>query len=318
MKNKELFENIDLSEDSEKSDHPEFFEHFEHFEDFDSEDEIVFDSNQESTNSLEGKQSDSSTSLSAISLSPLSGTRTIKENETSSPNLPWWRLILLNLYWFAFSLLWFILLIIIVPSQVRSFHSDDTKGKGMFVLFAIGGMVTFISSVVMGYLNDRVRFTSKFGRRRPFMLVGGFLIIPFLFGIALAPSFELYVFLYLCLTFFSVVATVPYSGLFADVVPKDQHGSASAVMGALSQTGNLFGAVLGMFYLTLGISTFVILSIISLTALILTVISVNEKPKFKQVQPSKKKPSIFLFLFYFFDLKCLIFFFFFFFKIFFF
>jgi len=201
--------------------------------------------------------------------------------------LPWWKMVLLNLYWFAFSLLWFTLLIVVVPSQIKELKGDESKGHGMFVLFTIGGVVTFSSSVIMGYANDRMPNT-KMGRRRPWMLAGGLAMLPFIFGIALTKHFPLYVFLYICLTFTSVVSTVPYNGLFADVVPSSQHGSASAVMGALSQTGNLVGATMGLFYVALGIYSFVFLSIILVTGLLITVFSIDETERAKPQQKSRR------------------------------
>jgi len=193
---------------------------------------------------------------------------------------------LLNLYWFSFSFVVFALLIVIVPSQIVEIKGDENKGHGMFVLFTIGGVVTFSSSVIMGYLNDRMPKT-RLGRRRPWMVIGGICIIPFLFGIDLTTDFSLYVFLYICLIFASVVSTVPYNGLFADTVPAAQHGSASAIMGALSQTGNLAAATMGLFYVTLGFYNFLILAAVLLVGLLVTVFSIEEK----NIAEIKPKPT---------------------------
>jgi len=209
------------------------------------------------------------------------------------PQLSWWRLVLLNMYWFAFSLLWFTLLIVVVPSKVRDLSGDENKGHGMFVLFAISGLVTFLSSLLMGYANDRMTET-KMGRRRPLILIGCFAMLPFLFGTSLVDNFAMYVFLYICLTIASVVSTVPYNGLFADVVPTNQHGYASAIMAALSQAGNLVGASLGLSYKSQPHLTFVILGIILTISMLITVFSTQEKPvssakKARSKQPPKSK-----------------------------
>jgi len=205
------------------------------------------------------------------------------QGEAQEPKLPWWRLLLLNVYWFSFSLVWFTLLVIIVPSQVKDLMGDDNKGRGMFVLFTIVGVVTFVCSIIMGYYNDRMAET-RFGRRRPLIVVGCLLMVPFLFGTELTQTFPVYVGVVICLTIGSVITTVPYNALFADIVPHAQHGSASAIMGALGQTGNLLGASVGLFYVSLGPLTFVILGSVMVFCMFITVLFTEEKPLLRSTQ----------------------------------
>jgi Na+/melibiose symporter-like transporter len=79
----------------------------------------------------------------------------------------------------------------------------------------------------MGLLSDRS--TSRFGRRRPFLLAGVLLDLVFLGWIAQAESFWSLLAAVLLIQFSSNMSHGPLQGLIPDLIPEDQRGRASAV-----------------------------------------------------------------------------------------
>ena len=78
------------------------------------------------------------------------------------------------------------------------------------------------SGSVVGSISDYVG--SRWGRRRPFILVGSLLAAASLAGLALAPSFPLLLLFFLSLQLTANIARGPFAGLVPDLVPR-VHGS---------------------------------------------------------------------------------------------
>lgn len=109
-----------------------------------------------------------------------------------------------------------------------------------------------VSDPVMGSLSDNTR--SRFGRRRPFMLAGFFLIIIAFTLLWYAPDFSSqgakFTFVALSFIFFSTVSTivmVPYTA-FSSEISRDvkERGRVNGARLFFSQTSSLLGAVLPM------------------------------------------------------------------------
>src|SRR5258708_22372610 len=82
---------------------------------------------------------------------------------------------------------------------------------------------------VVGAISDRTR--SRWGRRRPFIVVGTVGDVIFLVGLALSGSYWLVVIFYFLLQTASNTAHGPYQGLMPEVVPVSQRGTASGYYG---------------------------------------------------------------------------------------
>ena len=78
-----------------------------------------------------------------------------------------------------------------------------------------------------GLLSDRS--TSRFGRRRPYILVGALLDCLFLAAIAVSWNYWALLIAILLIQFSSNISHGPLQGLIPDLVPEDQRGRASAV-----------------------------------------------------------------------------------------
>ena len=98
--------------------------------------------------------------------------------------------ICLNVFWFAFSVLWGSLLVVTIPSQVLSMVGDARKGTGMAWIMGLGAFIALVLPPFVGAISDRTRF--RLGRRRPFILVGTVINCLALLGMAYFDSFSLY------------------------------------------------------------------------------------------------------------------------------
>ena len=64
----------------------------------------------------------------------------------------------LNVFWFAFSVLWSSLLVVTIPSQVLSMVGDARKGTGMAWIMGLGAFIALVIPPFVGAISDRARF----------------------------------------------------------------------------------------------------------------------------------------------------------------
>jgi hypothetical protein len=147
----------------------------------------------------------------------------------------------LSSYWFGWSFLWLPLLVVIIPSQVMHLAGDADKGAAMGTSLFLGSFVSLFAAPLFGYMSDNS--LSKYGRRRPFMVVGTVIASFALFGMAVSPTLSFFSFSFLCLSVANNMIMAPYSALVPDFVPIDQRGIASGWLGGMSMLGYLAGGV---------------------------------------------------------------------------
>ena len=79
-------------------------------------------------------------------------------------------LVLLNMAWIGISCVVVSWGIVLLPSQARSTVGDENAGLGLAVIVVVGSLLTLIVTPFIGIVSDRSQ--SRFGRRRPFLVVG--------------------------------------------------------------------------------------------------------------------------------------------------
>lgn len=165
------------------------------------------------------------------------------------------RIALLTTYWLALGFLWLPLGSQVLPIMILHIVGDANKGTGVAILEGFGTFVSVFWQPVMGALSDRTN--SRFGRRKPFIMLGtvGAVIFLFLMAFAagrtvgpdpavfLAPGYLYLLLLYFLLQLSTNAAQGPYQGLLPDVVPEAERSRASGFVGA----GNLLGLAIGFF-----------------------------------------------------------------------
>jgi len=146
---------------------------------------------------------------------------------------------LLSIYWVAVGYLWTSLGGLIIPDLVLQLVGRAHKGVALAVLEGIGALMAVVWQPVVGAISDRTH--TRWGRRRPFIVVGTVGDVIFLIGLALSGSYWLVVVFYFLLQTASNTAQGPYQGLMPDVVPSSQRGTASGYYGVSNVIGLLAG-----------------------------------------------------------------------------
>ncbi|HKB34723.1 MAG TPA: MFS transporter, partial [Candidatus Dormibacteraeota bacterium] len=148
---------------------------------------------------------------------------------------------LLSIYWVAIGYLWTSLGGLIIPDLVIQLVGRRHEGVALAVLEGIGSLMAVVWQPVVGAVSDRTR--SRWGRRRPFIVIGTAGDVIFLVGLALSGTYWMVVIFYFLLQTASNTAQGPYQGLMPDVVPVSQRGTASGYYGISNVVGLLAGTI---------------------------------------------------------------------------
>src|SRR5512142_1461967 len=103
----------------------------------------------------------------------------------SRPHLGHPRLAFLSLFWFGIQAHWAAILLITLPQQALLIGGDQVKGQTLGVVLLFGAFVSMLVAPLFGALSDR--WVTRFGRRRPWMVVGTVMNILGLLALAFIP-----------------------------------------------------------------------------------------------------------------------------------
>jgi MFS family permease len=144
-------------------------------------------------------------------------------------------------YWFSTSYKWFLVLVFLLPSQVADIVPGGDKSAYWGLIFSIGAVWAIIGPALFGEMSDRK------GDRRPYIVLGCMLTITALAVLYLSNSILMLTVGYLLLQVSDDLATGPYSALIPELVPKDQRGRASGVMGLAMSLAQVVAVVTAIF-----------------------------------------------------------------------
>ncbi|MGZ3640856.1 MAG: MFS transporter [Candidatus Limnocylindrales bacterium] len=199
-----------------------------------------------------------------------------------SRSLPLWMLVQLSLYWLGLSLIFSALDTVILPERFSGMMASDSVNLAVGVLSFCGALVAIIVQPTIGSISDYT--ISRWGRRKPYIVIGSTLDILFLAGLATSNAFLAITAFYMLLQFSSNFAQGPFQGYVPDLVPAQQVGLASALVGIMSVVGPVTGVIIASIPLTLAAQgetpdfTLVTIALggIELATALATVISVDE------------------------------------------
>ena len=146
------------------------------------------------------------------------------------------RHVALSLFWFGSFFLW--LPVSSVLLQDRADHlvpRHDLQNTAVGVAAGIGGFLAVTVPPIVGAWSDRLN--TRFGRRRPIMVIGTVLTLPGLFLMMAAANYAELVIGYAIIQFFFNAAGAAYAGVVPDVVPAQQFGKASGFLGSMTLLG---------------------------------------------------------------------------------
>jgi MFS family permease len=141
--------------------------------------------------------------------------------------LRWYDYLTINLFWLGLNIRNTALGSIFMPYLVGIFAPEAIKNTALGAMRSAGLVIAMLVQPAAGLLSDRS--TSRFGRRRPYILVGALFDCLFLAAIALSWNYWALLIAVLLIQFSSNVSHGPLQGLIPDLVPEDERGRASAI-----------------------------------------------------------------------------------------
>jgi len=160
-------------------------------------------------------------------------------------HLPRRELLRLSLYWLGLSSI-FAGVNFILSSRLEFdglVPNKDEAGRTLFLLTIGGAAIAMIVQPTIGSISDYT--ISRWGRRKPYILIGSLLDVVFLAGIALSSDLLAIAAFVALLQFSSNFAQGPFQGYVPDLVPAPQVGFASALVGMMQILGNVSGYAIG-------------------------------------------------------------------------
>lgn len=124
---------------------------------------------------------------------------------------------------------------VVLPARILEIAPPGSKNSYLGVLTFVGLMIAMAVQPMAGAFSDHVR--TRWGRRRPLIIVGAIATVPFLIMAGVASSYAL-LFVSVCLLqAASNIALGPYGALIRDLVPRARRGTASGIKVFVEMTG---------------------------------------------------------------------------------
>src|SRR5579875_110152 len=201
----------------------------------------------------------------------------------------------MNVLWFALNAQTAALLPIVIPAQIVLFISSSQVGSVQQVAFLSWLMmgaagISLVMPPIVGMLSDRTG--GSFGRRRPYIAVGGLLLLLSTPLLVNAGNMVIFLAGLLLLLVGKNIVSPAYQSLVPDRVPDAQRGETAGYVGGMTILGNVVGlglaAVLlgnvnqqafnrGLVQVNAGIY-YVVTAFLVLVGLLVTVFGVREVP----------------------------------------
>jgi MFS family permease len=156
--------------------------------------------------------------------------------------LPVGHLIRISLYWLGLTAIdGAVGLFIQNRLNFGGFADPLEVGRISFLLSIPVAVISIIVQPTVGSISDYT--VSRWGRRKPYIVIGSLLDLVFLAGIALADTVLILGAFVALLSFSTNIARGPFQGYVPDLIPDKQVGLASAMVGMMQVVGNVTGFV---------------------------------------------------------------------------
>jgi MFS family permease len=201
--------------------------------------------------------------------------------------MPIFQIVQLSIYWFGINAIWGGLNNVILQRRMDALVGKENAGSGLALLTLLGAIVAIVVQPTVGTISDYT--VTRWGRRKPYILIGAVLDVVFLAGIATSNTYVSVIAFVVLLQISSNFAQGPFQGYVPDLVPAFQVGLASGLMGLMIVLGRIGGVVIASVGLFTG--DFVIatigLGLLELATAIVTLVTVDEG----RVAPSREGKS---------------------------
>ena len=195
--------------------------------------------------------------------------------EPARVRLPMSQLLTLSIYWLGILTIWGGLDTVVIPQRLQDLDRA-TAGTMQAIIAVVGVVAPIIIQPTVGVISDYTM--TRWGRRKPYILIGTLLDVLFVIAIATSNGFLALAALYFLLQLSSNFAQGPFQGYVPDLVPASQVGLASGLMGMMI----VFGTILGTGIATLGqltdavVPATIALALVELATMVLLVATVDE------------------------------------------
>lgn len=152
-----------------------------------------------------------------------------------------WRHAALASLYFGLSFTWLPYPVVVLPSEIRQFEPNSMVNTFIGYATGIGAIFAVLVPPLVGAWSDQ--FSSRFGRRRPFMVAGVLAGIVGLFVMMTAQSYAQLVVGHVIAQIFLNGAAAAYYAIIPDIVPGPEFGKASGFLAGMQQGGGLLGFV---------------------------------------------------------------------------
>lgn len=191
----------------------------------------------------------------------------------------------ITIFGFALAALWSSLHSIVLPLRLLDFVAESEKNTYLGILTFAGLILAMLVQPIAGTISDRSGF--RWGRRRPYILLGMAIAIILLPGIGAFSTYAAVFIIYCLIQVSTNIAQGPYQAFIPDLVPEGKRGLASGVKSLFEIMGGitlvrLIGYFMGQYstgdgslwlWLVLGVLAFTLF-----VATAATVLMVKEQP----------------------------------------
>jgi MFS family permease len=153
--------------------------------------------------------------------------------------LPFRQLAQISLYWLGINAIMGGIGIAI-PERLSIWDPGD-KGTYLAIQGFIVLWVNILVQPTIGMISDYTQ--TRWGRRKPYIAIGASLDVLFIIGLATSNTFLVMTIFLVLLQFSSNFAQGPFQGYVPDLVPDEQVGLASAMVGAMQTVGYIVGGI---------------------------------------------------------------------------
>ena len=180
----------------------------------------------------------------------------------------------LSAYWFATSMKWFLILSAVLPGQVEALVPGGEKGTLWGRVVMLGALWALVGPALFGWISER--FPTKYGKWRPWLMLGSATTVGAMLVLAHPSQYHVIVLGYILLQIGDDVAQGPYSSLIPGLVPIDQRGRASGIMGFLQLSAQIIGALVAR---ALGdvVLIYIMLASVNVLCALITLATVREE-----------------------------------------
>jgi MFS family permease len=158
-------------------------------------------------------------------------------------------LLRIAVYWLGINAIWGGIWEVVLPTRVDRID-PASAGALLAIITSAGVLMALAVQPTIGLISDYT--VSRWGRRKPYIVIGTLLNVVFLAGIATAQTFVALLAFMVLLQFSSNFAQGPFQGFVPDLVPRRQVGLVSGFMGAMIVVGRITGVAIAAAGLILG------------------------------------------------------------------